>query len=198
MEEFCDKRILRSKAALKDTFLTLLYQKPFDQITITEIVREANFNRGTFYSNFGSKEELLDEIIQDTLNDMINQIKVPYKTFQKVNMRELDTEKITLFHYFKDNAKLYNLLLSNHIRVDFRYQIAKAIEKLFIQEYEYEFTEGSHVNPKWFYVYRAHGIAGLIIRWMEEGFPDSPTYMAEQIVELMVTSTEVFYVHKGT
>jgi AcrR family transcriptional regulator len=194
MTELFNKQIQRSKKALKETFLKLLYQKQFDQITISEIVREANYNRGTFYANFETKEHLLDEVIQDALTEMINQIRNPYKSIKKVNIKDLNTDNITLFKYFQENAKLYKLLLSKHIRVDFRYQMAKAIEQMFIEEYEYELEEGTSISTKWLYIYRSHGIAGLIIRWIEEDFSTSPEYMSKQIVELMLTSTEVFYV----
>ena len=192
MQDFIDKRIQRSKAALKETFIDLLYEKPFDQITISEIVRKANYNRGTFYHNFHTKEELFDEVIQDVLEEIVEEIRKPYKIYQKVNMK-LPTEDITLFDYFKKNGKLFKLLLSHHIRVDFRFQLANAIEELFIKEYQYELPKGTQLNPKWLYIYRAHGIAGVIIRWIEEDFRTPPEYMAKQIVELMVTSTEVFY-----
>lgn len=194
MTELLNKQIQRSKKALKETFLTLLYQKPFDQITISEIVREANYNRGTFYANFETREHLLDEVIQDALTEMINQIRNPYKSIKKVNIKDLNTDNITLFKYFQENAKLYKLLLSNHIRIDFRYQMAKAIEQMFIEEYEYELEEESSISTEWLYIYRSHGIAGLIIRWIEEDFSTSSEYMSKQIVEIMLTSTEVFYV----
>ncbi|GAF63367.1 transcriptional regulator [Bacillus sp. TS-2] len=194
--DYLDKRVQRSKAALKQTFLQILQQKPFEQITVSEVAREANYNRGTFYANFESMEQLLDEVLKDTLNEMIKQIKTPYMTSKKVNMRSLQVEDITLFSYFKENARLYKLLLSRHLSVDFRYQMAKAIEQLFVKEYEYEYVNSVDLSPKWFYIYRAHGIAGLIIRWIEEDFPESPSYMSEQIIELMVASTEVFHVKK--
>jgi len=196
MKDQLDKRIQRSKTALKETFLTILYQKPFDQITISEIVRKANYNRGTFYANFETKQRLLDEIIEDILTEMMEQIRIPYKSIRKVNMQEIDTNKITLFTYFKENANLFKLLLSDHIRVDFRYQMAKAIEQLFIEEYEYELEDGTDLSTKWLYTYRAHGVAAVIFRWIEEDFIESPEYMSEQIVKLMTTATEVFYVKK--
>ncbi|MCM3786282.1 TetR/AcrR family transcriptional regulator [Neobacillus mesonae] len=189
-----DKRIQRSKDALKQTCLDLMFQKSFDQITISEIVRIANYNRGTFYANFESKEDLLEEILQDILNEMVEQIRHPYKSDKRVDLQEMHTEDITLFAYFKDNAQLYRMLLSDHIRVDFRYRMAKAIEELFIAEYRYELDKGTSVEPKWLYTFRAHGIAGFIIRWIEEGFKESPEYMSKQIVELMLVSTKVFYV----
>ncbi|OLO25677.1 TetR family transcriptional regulator [Alkalihalophilus pseudofirmus] len=194
MTFYLDKRIQRSKAALKKACLTLLYEKKFDSISITEIVQTANYNRGTFYANFSSKEDLLNEIIQDVLKEMILQIRKPYQSIKKVNLKKMQIGDITLFEYLKDNAKLYRLLLSDHIRMDFRFQMAKAIEELFETEYEYELAEGSQISLKWLYIYRAHGIAGLIIRWIEEDFPTSSHYMAKQVVELMLISTETFNV----
>lgn len=194
MTENHDKRIIRSKTAIKETFLKLLSIKSFDHITVSEIVREANYNRGTFYANFETKEHLLDVVIQDVLSEMIEQIRTPYKSFSKVDMNELNIDDITLFTYFQDHAKLYKLLLGNHIRVDFRFQMAKALEQLFIEEYEYEIEEGTSLDTNWLYIYRAHGIAGLIIRWIEEDFSDPSEYMAQQTLKLMTTSTKVFYV----
>ncbi|MBO0993424.1 TetR/AcrR family transcriptional regulator [Bacillus sp. SD088] len=189
-----DKRIQRSKKALKEIFIQLLAQKPFDQITITEIVRTAGYNRGTFYSHFETKENLLQEIIQETLHEMIKEIRQPYKELKRVNMKELQAKDLTFFHYFEKNAQLFNMLLSDHLQVDFRYQMAKAIEELFIEGYQYEIKEETQLDPKWLYIYRSHGIAGLVIRWIEDGFSPSSYYMSEQIIELMLIKTEVFQV----
>ncbi len=196
MKERTDKRIIRSKSAIKKAFLNLLYRKPFEQITISEIVGEANYNRGTFYSNFETKDCLLYEVIDDVLNEMINQIRKPYQTTERVDMEQLKISDVTLFKYFKENMSLYKLLLSDHIRVDFRFKMAKAIEKMFIEEYKYELGDES-IDIKWLYTYRAYGLTGLIIRWIEEDCPDTPEYMTDQTLKLMTTATKVFHVKKN-
>lgn len=197
MTHTMDKRIHRSKSALKETFLQLLYLKPFDQISISEIVREADYNRGTFYANFDTKEDLLNELIQDVLKELIHQIRNPYQFAEKVNMKEMKTESITLFHYLKENSKLYRLMLSDHIKVDFRHKIASAIETHFIEAYDYELPEDTTIDLNSLYIFRAYGVAGLIIRWIEEDFPTAPEFMSEQVVQLMVVSTDVFHVKNG-
>jgi len=191
-----DKRVLRSKLDLKHTFLRLLELKPFHQISISEIVREARYNRGTFYANFATKEDLLREIVDDVLDQFVLEIKNPYRDVSKVNLKEMPSEDITLFKYIQENASLYKLLLSDHVHVDFRYRLARAIEDLFVAEYDYELAHHAKIDPKWLYIYRAHGVAGLLIRWIEEDFTTSPQYMNEQIIELMLLSTEVFHIKK--
>jgi len=196
LETYVDKRIQRSTSAIKSAFLKLLVQKPFQHITISDIIREANYNRGTFYAHFESKEQLLQSIIDDTLKEMIEQIRVPYKNLATVNLARLNSKDITLFQYFIDQVSLYKLLLSDHIQVDFRHRIALAIERLFIEEYEYENVPPT-LDIKWLYIYRSHGIAGMVIRWIEEDFQTPQEEMAQQIIELMLVSTDVFRVKFG-
>ncbi|WP_249871682.1 TetR/AcrR family transcriptional regulator [Oceanobacillus saliphilus] len=191
MAIYTDKRIQRSTQAIKASFINCLTKKPFQKVTVTEIIRESNYNRGTFYAHFESKEQLLQEIIDDTLQEMIEQIRVPYIKYTEVHLSQLNIEDITLFKYFQDHADLYKLLLSNHIQVDFRYQLALAIEKLFIKEYEYDISS-KKLDLKWLYIYRSHGIAGMIIRWIEEDFQTPQNEMSKQVVELMLVSTESF------
>jgi AcrR family transcriptional regulator len=193
MESYVDKRVKRSVTDIKEAFLQVLKQKSFKEITISEIIREANYSRGTFYAHFESKEQVLDQIISETLQEMIEQIKVPYKQFTKVNLKELKLEDIMLFEYFIEHATLYKLLLSQRIQVDFRYQMAKSIEQLFLTEYEYV-IDSKTLDIKWLYIYRSHGLTGMIIRWIEDDFRESSKFMSQQVVELMLTSTPLFYV----
>jgi len=86
---------------------------------------------------------------------------------------------ITLFHYFLKEHRLYSILLSSHIRVDFRHQLAKTIEELFIKEYQFDIPKQLHLENSWLYVYRAHGVAAVIIRWLENGCVESPLEMSK-------------------
>ena len=193
LENYIDKRIQRSTNAIKEAFLKCLAKKPFQHVTISEIISEAGYNRGTFYAHFDSKEQLLQSIIDDILQEMVEQIRTPYKNLVTVDLSKLDSNEITLFQYFQDNVELYKILLSNHIQVDFRYQMAVAIERLFIEEYEYKISSKT-LDTKWLYIYRSHGIAGMIIRWIEEDFQTPNSEMAKQVIELMIVSTKVFRV----
>ena len=191
MEKYIDKRIQRSVKAIKEAFLIGLEQKSIQDMTVSEIVRTANYNRGTFYAHFESKEHLLQEIINETLEEMIKEIRTPYRHLKQVDMRSMDANSITLFQYFLNNQKLFKLLLSSHIQVDMRHQIAVAIEKLFIEEYEYELSSTT-LDVKWLYIFRAHGLAAVIIRWIEEDFSTPTEKMAEQILQLMTVVTYKF------
>ena len=137
---------------------------------------------------------MLEEIVDDVLKEMVHHIRKPYIALTTINLEEMNVAEITLFSYFKQNQTLFRILLSDHIRIDFRYKLAKTIEDLFISEYEFELREESQLDLKLLFIYRSHGIAGIIIRWIEGGFQETPEYMSEQIIALMVTSTKVFHI----
>lgn len=66
-----DARAVRSSAALRQALLTLLEQKPFDQITVRDICAEASIHYATFFRHHASKEALLDHIAADQINTVV-------------------------------------------------------------------------------------------------------------------------------
>lgn len=62
-----DKRITKTKRALKSALLDLLTTQAFDVISITELCKIANVSRITFYTHYKDKFALLDDIFNDML-----------------------------------------------------------------------------------------------------------------------------------
>ena len=54
-----DLRVQRTYKMLKDAFLHLLNEKPFEQITVQEICETAMVRRTTFYQHFEDKQDFL-------------------------------------------------------------------------------------------------------------------------------------------
>ena len=53
---------IRSKVMIKEALLSLMLEKPFDKITITDIVTRADINRGTFYAHYDNTSDVLKSI----------------------------------------------------------------------------------------------------------------------------------------
>jgi AcrR family transcriptional regulator len=54
-----DRRVVRTRAALADALVALIRRKAYDDITVEDILLEANVGRATFYAHFTSKDDLL-------------------------------------------------------------------------------------------------------------------------------------------
>jgi len=53
-----DARVLRTHDSLGDALVALMHEKPFDSITVQEVLDRAAVGRSTFYSHFRDKDDL--------------------------------------------------------------------------------------------------------------------------------------------
>ena len=56
-----------TEKAIKETFLELLDEKPYNQITVKDIVEACGINRNSFYYHFADIPSLVDVIIEDEI-----------------------------------------------------------------------------------------------------------------------------------
>ena len=70
-----DLRIQRTQKAIIDAFYELLDEKSFGSITVIDICDRALINRGTFYTHFEDKYQLLDKCISDVMYGLHEQVK---------------------------------------------------------------------------------------------------------------------------
>ena len=64
-----DVRVRRTYKQLIASFLKLLNEKSFDEISISEICEGADVHRATFYKHFEDKTEFLNFCVKQLLSD---------------------------------------------------------------------------------------------------------------------------------
>ncbi|PAF16990.1 TetR/AcrR family transcriptional regulator [Terribacillus saccharophilus] len=100
-----ERRKRRTQKLIIDTFFKLLNEKSFDKITVNQLTKLADINRGTFYLHYQDKYELLEGTIKDYINHM-NQYCLH-------NKEEISSALTLAFNYLKDNYKFIEPLLRN-------------------------------------------------------------------------------------
>lgn len=65
--ENSDRRIQRTRALLHEALAALIREKPYDRITVAEILDRAKVSRSTFYLHFRDKDELLTSSMRTLL-----------------------------------------------------------------------------------------------------------------------------------
>ena len=88
-----DRRVVKTKKAIKNAFARLLTQKDINDITVSDIAAMADINRKTFYNYYAGVHEVVDEIENDlivrfdmvlTEFDFTKNINHPYMIFEKI------------------------------------------------------------------------------------------------------------------
>lgn len=88
-----DRRVIKTKRAIKSAFAKLLSEKDINDITISDIAAVADINRKTFYNYYSGVHEVVDEIENDIIShvdeaitdiDFKNNLESPYLLFEKL------------------------------------------------------------------------------------------------------------------
>ena len=69
-----DLRVRKTKRNTKHALAQLLQTKPLNKITVTEIAKTAEINKGTFYLHYTDIDDLYNEFIHDMISNIISQI----------------------------------------------------------------------------------------------------------------------------
>lgn len=65
-----NRNALRSQRLLKEAFSQLLAEKPYEKITVADVTRRADLNRGTFYAHFDSIDDLALKLVDGIMEKL--------------------------------------------------------------------------------------------------------------------------------
>ncbi len=75
MTEERDKREVKTRQLLIQTFFSLLKEKSYSEITITDLIKNSKVSSSTFYSHFKSKEDIIKAIGDNVLEHVLAEKK---------------------------------------------------------------------------------------------------------------------------
>lgn len=79
-----DKRVIRTKSAIKNALFSLMENKDISSITVSELTTLANVNRRTFYSHYSNITDILDEVE----NDLVAALSELVTKYDKTNFQD--------------------------------------------------------------------------------------------------------------
>ena len=75
-----DRRTRYTCQTIRDSLLSIMKQKAFSKITVTEVCRLSELNRGTFYLHYYDLEDVLDDMIENAIQGttpLLNHVMCP-------------------------------------------------------------------------------------------------------------------------
>ena len=185
-EKKVDRRILRTKTAIREALIDLINEKGFDATLVSDIAERANINRGTFYVHYQDKYDLLEKIqteIIETIQCIVLQANelIP----SEINFEEPLPIIITIFEYIRENASFMHAMFNLQGGVPFQVKIRNTIKKNLHLEFLSGFKEKNFLVPSHYLVdYAVSAHFGIIQDWLERGCVESPAEMALIITKI--------------
>ena len=179
--EKIDLRIIKTKKSIYDAFISLMSEKTFEEIKVSEICERALINRSTFYSHFDDKFTLFDSLISDMKNSLLGELNKK-KITNDTKEYYMDLIRILLDEIDKNKDVYVASLINNRnsIAMDMIYTTLKED----LKEKTKNYKEG--VIPNEFLAsFYIGGIYIACMEWIKGGFKYSKDDIIEYIDKLI-------------
>lgn len=177
MKEKTDRRVRKTKAALRAGLMKLMQTKSIREITIRELVEEVDINRSTFYLHYTDIYDMLNKIEQELL-DQIIEVTVKHKTeYSPAEIVEVLQE---IFQILLENMDICHLLMSPNGDINFITQVKNLIRDN-ITTATIELFQGQLPVDQIEYAcsFCIYGCIGIIEKWLMDGAVESPEKLAQ-------------------
>lgn len=186
-----DRRITRSKKALRVALIELMEERGFDSITVNDLCARADLNRGTFYNHFQDKEHLLEAFEAEVMTDLVRfqdkmkDLNLKDIVFYQVRKKPLPF-LVELFDYLRGEADFLHAVLGPGGDVRFGPQLRDSVCGDLIQSILHERYRNDPAPFVGYYIaFFASAYLGVITRWIETGMRESSEEMALVAMRLL-------------
>ncbi len=179
-----DRRVKRTKKALRDALLTLLENKPINQISVTELTNLADVNRATFYFYY---TDLLD-MLQQIQNESYQSFKeIINESTSSITTIEGFTEYCErLLDFCQEHETLVRFIINN----DANNQLYKQIRILMLNNIPNTKDVYDENNPARYTTnFILTAMVGIVIDWMDEGMKIPPHELAKFCANIYINGS---------
>lgn len=178
-----DRRQQKTRKAIFDALNRLLERKRFENITVQEIIDEANIGRSTFYAHYETKDELLKEMCTDIFQHIFN-ARLPQEADHDYSTGSPNLElKLghILYHLRESKSNLKSILGGESGELFMRF-LKKYLRDLF-DRYKEEFS--SNVPEDFLLHHLSTSFAEAVKWWMTEDTKHSPEEVASYYMAMI-------------
>lgn len=164
--------------AIKEAFMRLLNKKPFDKITVKEIVEECGINRNTFYYHYEDIYDLLQSVLDDEVEKAmktVNGFTNWENGFLKAAQFALENKQ-AIYHVYRS--------VERDVLEKYLYSVAEIVMRSAITQQTADLAP-NETDLELMVSFYKYALSGLVIDWISHGMKDSPESNILRLGELL-------------
>ncbi len=177
-----DRRVARTRQALREALLALIAEKGYDAVTVEEITQRANVGRATFYLHYRDKEEVLLEQLGEMARDRVRLLTENPLAGWDLARNPLYPPLLLVFQHAAQNAGIYRVILqgegATRLTEHLRGIIIEALHVMLnLPDGSGSLSFDSDAPLDYLATYLAGALIGSIAWWLEQPNPPEPEAM---------------------
>ena len=166
--------------------MSLLVEKPYDSITIQNVIDRANVGRSTFYAHFQDKEDLLLSGIEEMVESLISGVKESSDETTGPGESGPLLATLPIFRHAQEQHRLHQAMVTGRGMDVITRSIQTYLSRHIRERIEQRLPEGQSpaVPPEVMSTYLAGALMTLLIWWLEHNMPYPPERMDDMFQAL--------------
>lgn len=172
-----DRRIEKTRTAIRNAYFELISKNAAAKISISEIARKANIDRKTFYLHYESVDDILKDFAHDKFEELMQRVADVSKENQPVDIRVLFE---TLNQIVEENMIFFRFIAKGQKYDYFFDRLKDYFVKILTRDYKhyFDFPETEfHIYAHFF----VSGILSVYMQWIREELPLSLEEVAKLV-----------------
>lgn len=162
-----DRRVARTRHLLEQALLSLIKEKPFDSISVQDIIDRANIGRATFYLHYDNKEDLLGQ----GFSGLREELRAHQKAVRQLG-GDFDARLFAFSHHLLDHAHTHREVIPAMLGKPGGAVIQHVLRKLLTDLMREEVRamlrekEPASVPTEAIVEFLSNGLFGLLVWWL--------------------------------
>jgi len=177
-----DRRVRKTKRALREGLAELLTEKSIQNITVRELTDKIDIHRSTFYANFTDIYDLYSQIEDATIQEISDIFSENYTVESKAFFK-------ILFKYISENQQVCRMFLGKNVNPTFYSRLTDLLKEAYLACWrsEYGITDTAVELECYVHFYLSGNLA-VVGKWADGDFE----YSTEQIIMMFADINDDF------
>ncbi len=180
-----DRRQRKTREAIFSAFTILLSEKSYNQISVQDIIDEADIGRTTFYSHFETKDFLLKELCEELFDHIIDTaMGLPHGHFHCTCKNSEESVFLHLLRHLQENdMNILELLSSQNNEIFLKY-FKSNLKKLIISQLNMK-KNIDKLPEDYLINHISSSFVETVCWWIERGMKEPPERITEYFLSVI-------------
>lgn len=157
---------------IEKAVLNLLEIKGAEQITVSEVCREAQVHRTTFYGHYKDIPDLMNHVAGKVYEHMM-------EGFELSGKEKPGEGFVRLFYYIRDNQQLFRCLMDYYSARRFDFAILPPSMEQHMKKVRDKYKGADYESTFYHHIFFSEGLKAVLYRWLMRECAETPEQMWE-------------------